>query len=168
MEGFGIVAIALFVFVAVTVAKGVRIIPQGEEWIVQRLGKYRDDIDEIGELIRIALSQVVCREQVERDDVDAELVTPSEKLTHLRGAGTMAVRGGRVTELFGPAAVAVNHHRDMVRHVKLRQLTTQSRRVEAIQRTCTTAVLSEGHLHTLPLVAAMCRTWHTQGRTLRE
>ena len=40
MEGFGIVAIALFVFVAVTVAKGVRIIPQGEEWIVERLGKY--------------------------------------------------------------------------------------------------------------------------------
>lgn len=40
MEGFGIVAIALFVFVAVTVAKGVRIVPQGEEWIVERLGKY--------------------------------------------------------------------------------------------------------------------------------
>ncbi len=32
--------IALFVFVAVTVAKGVRIVAQGEEWVVERLGKY--------------------------------------------------------------------------------------------------------------------------------
>ena len=40
MEGTGIVVLVLFVFVAVTVAKGVRIIPQGEEWIVERLGKY--------------------------------------------------------------------------------------------------------------------------------
>ena len=40
MEGTGIVVLVLLVFVAVTVAKGVRIIPQGEEWIVERLGKY--------------------------------------------------------------------------------------------------------------------------------
>jgi regulator of protease activity HflC (stomatin/prohibitin superfamily) len=37
--GFAIV-VALLVFVAVTLAKGVRIVPQGEEWIVERLGKY--------------------------------------------------------------------------------------------------------------------------------
>ena len=40
MDGTGIVVLVLLVFVAVTVAKGVRIIPQGEEWIVERLGKY--------------------------------------------------------------------------------------------------------------------------------
>ena len=40
MEGTGIVVLVLLVFVAVTVAKGVRIIPQGEEWIVERVGKY--------------------------------------------------------------------------------------------------------------------------------
>lgn len=43
MEGFSagfIVMLAILVFVAVTVAKGVRIVPQGEEWIVERLGKY--------------------------------------------------------------------------------------------------------------------------------
>lgn len=40
MEGTGIVVVILFAFVAVTIAKGVRIIPQGEEWIVERLGKY--------------------------------------------------------------------------------------------------------------------------------
>ena len=32
--------IALLVFAVVTLVKGVRIVPQGEEWIVERLGKY--------------------------------------------------------------------------------------------------------------------------------
>lgn len=35
-----IVVVALFIFVLVTIGKGIRIIPQGEEWIVERLGKY--------------------------------------------------------------------------------------------------------------------------------
>ncbi len=35
-----IVTLAILVFVIVTIAKGVRIVPQGEEWIVERLGKY--------------------------------------------------------------------------------------------------------------------------------
>ncbi|HEX5673829.1 MAG TPA: SPFH domain-containing protein [Azonexus sp.] len=35
-----IVSLAVLIFVAVTIAKGVRIVPQGEEWIVERLGKY--------------------------------------------------------------------------------------------------------------------------------
>ncbi|UCV05734.1 SPFH domain-containing protein [Dechloromonas denitrificans] len=34
------VTLAILVFVVVTIAKGVRIVPQGEEWIVERLGKY--------------------------------------------------------------------------------------------------------------------------------
>ncbi len=34
------VVVAILVFAVVTVWKGVRIIPQGEEWIVERLGKY--------------------------------------------------------------------------------------------------------------------------------
>ena len=37
--GFSVV-VALLVFVLVTVWKGVRIVSQGEEWIVERLGKY--------------------------------------------------------------------------------------------------------------------------------
>jgi regulator of protease activity HflC (stomatin/prohibitin superfamily) len=36
--------IAIFIFVAVTIAKGVRIVPQGEEWIVERLGKYHSTL----------------------------------------------------------------------------------------------------------------------------
>ncbi|HRD35406.1 MAG TPA: SPFH domain-containing protein [Rhodocyclaceae bacterium] len=35
-----IIAIAILVFVVVTIAKGVRLVSQGEEWIVERLGKY--------------------------------------------------------------------------------------------------------------------------------
>ncbi|MBA2351515.1 MAG: SPFH domain-containing protein [Burkholderiales bacterium] len=38
--GLTFVIIALLIFVAVTIAKGVRIIPQGEEWVVERLGKF--------------------------------------------------------------------------------------------------------------------------------
>jgi regulator of protease activity HflC (stomatin/prohibitin superfamily) len=38
-EGF-VVVVAILIFVIVTLAKGVRILPQGEEWIVERLGKY--------------------------------------------------------------------------------------------------------------------------------
>ena len=41
MSGFTLTSVVFFVFVLVTVAKGVRIVPQGEEWVVQRLGKYR-------------------------------------------------------------------------------------------------------------------------------
>lgn len=36
-----IVVCLLLVFIVVTVAKGVRLVPQGQEWIVERLGKYR-------------------------------------------------------------------------------------------------------------------------------
>jgi regulator of protease activity HflC (stomatin/prohibitin superfamily) len=35
-----ILAVAVLVFVVVTLWKGVRIVPQGEEWIVERLGKF--------------------------------------------------------------------------------------------------------------------------------
>ena len=41
MIGMTVTSIVFLAFVMVTIAKGVRIIPQGEEWIVQRLGKYR-------------------------------------------------------------------------------------------------------------------------------
>lgn len=41
MGAGGVVIFAVLVFVFVTLAKGVRIVPQGMEWIVERLGKYR-------------------------------------------------------------------------------------------------------------------------------
>ncbi len=36
-----VLAIIIVIFVAITIAKGVRIVPQGEEWVVERLGKYQ-------------------------------------------------------------------------------------------------------------------------------
>ncbi|MEI7613798.1 MAG: SPFH domain-containing protein [Betaproteobacteria bacterium] len=44
MIGMTITSVVFLAFVIVTIAKGVRIIPQGEEWIVQRLGKYRETL----------------------------------------------------------------------------------------------------------------------------
>lgn len=40
MSGGFIIVLAILVFVGVTIFKGVRIVPQGYKWIVQRLGKY--------------------------------------------------------------------------------------------------------------------------------
>ena len=44
MIGMTITSVVFLAFVIVTIAKGVRIVPQGEEWIVQRLGKYRETL----------------------------------------------------------------------------------------------------------------------------
>jgi regulator of protease activity HflC (stomatin/prohibitin superfamily) len=44
--GAGIaVALSFFFLIAVAIAKGVRIVPQGEEWVVERLGKYNATLD---------------------------------------------------------------------------------------------------------------------------
>jgi regulator of protease activity HflC (stomatin/prohibitin superfamily) len=42
-EGF-IVVVALIFFAVITLLKGVRIVPQGTEWIVERLGKYHSTL----------------------------------------------------------------------------------------------------------------------------
>lgn len=41
LSGATLTSLIFLAFIAQVVAKGVRIVPQGEEWIVQRLGKYR-------------------------------------------------------------------------------------------------------------------------------
>jgi len=43
MEG-SIVVIAIFILALVTVFKGVRLVPQGSKWVVQRLGKYHKSL----------------------------------------------------------------------------------------------------------------------------
>ena len=45
VSGFTVFVLALLVFTAVTAWKGVRIVPQGEEWVVERLGKYRNTLE---------------------------------------------------------------------------------------------------------------------------
>ncbi|WP_263261685.1 SPFH domain-containing protein [Pseudomonas sp. RIT-PI-S] len=41
MNAAFIIPLVLFIFIVVTIAKGVRLVPQGQEWIVERLGRYR-------------------------------------------------------------------------------------------------------------------------------
>jgi len=41
MNAAFIIPFILLVFIVVTIAKGVRLVPQGQEWIVERLGRYR-------------------------------------------------------------------------------------------------------------------------------
>ncbi len=50
MSGGSIVVLAILAFVAVTIFKGVRIVPQGYKWIVQRLGKYHTTLQSGTEL----------------------------------------------------------------------------------------------------------------------
>ncbi len=45
MSGVSIVMILLIALVAFTVFKGVRIVPQGYKWVVQRLGKYNQTLE---------------------------------------------------------------------------------------------------------------------------
>ena len=40
LNGATLTSLIFLAFIAMTVAQGVRIVPQGEEWIIQRLGKY--------------------------------------------------------------------------------------------------------------------------------
>lgn len=45
MESLGIVMVVLVALVVFTVFKGVRIVPQGYKWVVQRLGKYSQTLE---------------------------------------------------------------------------------------------------------------------------
>ena len=43
--GYIIISIALFILVLITISLGVRIVPQGQEWVVERLGKYHSTLN---------------------------------------------------------------------------------------------------------------------------
>ncbi len=45
MGSFSIVMLVMVALVVFTVFKGVRIVPQGYKWIVQRLGKYHQTLE---------------------------------------------------------------------------------------------------------------------------
>lgn len=44
MSPMGVLSLVILAAVLITVMKGVRIVPQGEEWVVERLGKYNDTL----------------------------------------------------------------------------------------------------------------------------
>ncbi|MBX9632097.1 MAG: SPFH/Band 7/PHB domain protein [Burkholderiales bacterium] len=45
MTAVTVVVIALLIFAAITIAKGVRVVEQGMEWVVERLGKYHKTLE---------------------------------------------------------------------------------------------------------------------------
>jgi hypothetical protein len=59
------------------------------------VGEFGDDLDEVVELLRIALAQIVVRQQIQRHDADAEIIAPAQELVHLRGPGAVTVRDRR-------------------------------------------------------------------------
>ena len=44
MEGPFIVVVVLLLLVLITLLKGIRLVPQGSKWVVQRLGKYHTSL----------------------------------------------------------------------------------------------------------------------------
>ena len=78
--GFEIVVIAILVFVLVTVWKGVRIVPQGEEWIVERLGKFNATLNP-GLSIIIPYIDKVAYKVITKDKVGGQVVENKGKFT---------------------------------------------------------------------------------------
>ena len=60
MFDFGLVPLFIILAVIVAIVKGVRIVPQGEEWVVERLGKFA------GVLSPGQIGRASCRERVWR------------------------------------------------------------------------------------------------------
>ena len=94
------------------------------------------------------------------------VVAPLQELAHLRRAGAVAVRGRLVAELARPAAVAVDHHRDVVRHGRGLELAAQAIDVEPVERP---SALRSTHSHayaTAARAATRAARRHTVTRRL--
>lgn len=101
----------------------------------QRIGQVSNDSDEVAEFLLVTLCEVVCREEVERHDLDAQFVAPREKLAHFRGACPVPVGSRREAKLLGPAAVSVDHHGDVVGYLIGVDASQQAALIQPIQRT---------------------------------
>lgn len=124
-------------------------------FVGDRVGELGDDLDEIGELFRVALGEIVGRQEVERHDADAEIVTPSKELPHLRGARAVSVGDRRVPGLPGPPAIAVDHHRDMMRHRLGCESPSETRTVETVEQPFALTRAVRRHGSTLPLATSV-------------
>jgi hypothetical protein len=98
------------------------------------IGQLRDDLDEVCQLSRVALDEVVVGEQVQRHHAHADLVAPFEELAHLRRTCAVSVRRRLVAELTRPAPVAVDHHGDVPRHCGGGEPAAKPIDVQAVER----------------------------------
>ncbi|MBC6427690.1 MAG: paraslipin [Cellvibrionales bacterium] len=83
-EGLYIV-IALFVLIIITIAKGMRIVPQGSKWVVQRLGKYHQTLNPGLNIIVPYIDQVeyrVTTKDIVLDIPQQEVITRDNAVIH--------------------------------------------------------------------------------------
>jgi hypothetical protein len=112
-------------------------------------GEVGDDLDEGVELVARTVGEVVARQQVERDDLDADVVAPLEELAHLGGTRAMPVGGGLIAELFGPPPVAVDDHGDVLGRLMPGQILAQALLIQVVQESRAGPILSSFHIATL-------------------
>ena len=98
-----IVVIAIILFVIVLIAKGVRTVPQGEEWIVERFGKYRQTLIP-GLSVIIPMFDRVAYRVVTKDivlDVDRQEVITSDNAVIMTNAVAFIKVSDPVLSVYG-------------------------------------------------------------------
>jgi len=98
-----IVVLAVIIFIIVLIAKGVRTVPQGEEWIVERFGKYRQTLLPGLSVIVPMFDQVAYR-VVTKDivlDVDRQEVITSDNAVIMTNAVAFIKVSDPVLSVYG-------------------------------------------------------------------
>ena len=106
-------------------------------WSRQRcsLGERGDDVlDDAEQRVELGRRpvEVVGREQPQRDHLDADLLAPLQQRLDVGGAGGVTLRGAGADRP-GPAAVAVEHHPDVLGQLVLGQGVEHARLVRGVQ-----------------------------------
>ena len=78
------------------------------------LREVADDLEQAVEFFQRAAGEIVSGQQVQGGNRDIEVVAPLEKLSILRGPGSMSVRRGVKFAQFRPASVAIDDHGDVL------------------------------------------------------
>jgi hypothetical protein len=112
-------------------------------------GQFRNDVEQFVQFLRVAASQVVRRQEIERRDAYPHVVAPLEELPVLGGTGAVTVRSGFELTKTCPATVAVNDHRDVPRQRLAGERPFQPVLVQAIQKATTEGNLPLLHSATL-------------------
>ena len=123
-------------------------------------GELGDDLEQVAQLRFGAAAQVVGREQVERRDLDVELVAPVEELAKLRRPRAVPVPRGPQRPGTGPPPVAVKDDRNVPRTHRAGELAPQTALVQAVEKPQTPRTADT--THTLTLSHAVPRI--SQGR----